>query len=54
MEPQTERENLLKERIRVLSKIERSLAERPDAAAHIPLLAAVRELLMEAEAELHE
>ena len=52
MGPQTEREALLDERIRLLSEIERSLAEKPDAQARIALLAAVRELLMEAEAEL--
>ena len=52
MGSQSERESPLRQRIRLLRELERSLAEKPDAEAHILALAAVRELLTEAEAKL--
>jgi hypothetical protein len=52
MRSQSERESPLRQRIRLLRELERSLAEKPDAEAHILALAAVRELLKEAEAKL--
>jgi hypothetical protein len=52
MGSETERESALELRIRLLRELESSLAEKQEAEIVIPALAAVRELLMEAEAGL--
>ena len=53
MGSETHRESALETRIRLLRELERSAAEKRDASA--TMLAAIRELLLEAEAELgHE
>ena len=50
---ETHKEDALESRIRLLQDVERSTAEKPDVSAAI--LAAIHELLLEAEAELgHE
>jgi hypothetical protein len=49
MESETRGESALETRIRLLRELERSVADKPDVPA--AFLAAIRELLMEAEAE---
>ena len=50
MESKTRQESALETRIRLLREIQRSAAKNPSADA--AMLAAIRELLQEAEAEL--